>query len=97
MKERQSDFIIHRSSADYDTLIYKIPPAYRIESLPEGKTINSPFGIYSFSVSVKDNNIIYTRKFVVNQGRFKASEYKKFYDFFLAVSKGDNTKAMLAR
>jgi hypothetical protein len=97
IEERQSDFIIHRSSAYYDTLIYKIPPAYRIESLPEGKTINSAFGIYSFSVSVKDNNIIYTRKFVVNQGRFKASEYKKFYEFFLAVSKADNTKAMLAR
>jgi hypothetical protein len=97
MKERQSDFIIHRSSADYDTLIYKIPPSFRIESLPEGKSINSSFGIYSFSVSVKDDKIIYSRKFIVNQGRFKASEYKKFYEFFLAVSKADNTKVMLAR
>jgi hypothetical protein len=95
MKERQSDFIIHRSSSDYDTLVYKIPDIYKIESLPEGKTINSVFGNYSFAVSVKDNAIIYSRKLIINQGRFKASDYKNFYEFCLSVSKADNVKAML--
>jgi hypothetical protein len=97
MKERQSDFIIQRPSVDYDTLVYKIPANYKIETLPEGKTIKSAFGDYSNSVSVKDNNIIYSRKFIINQGRFKASEYKKFYEFCLSVSKADNEKVILTK
>jgi transglutaminase-like putative cysteine protease len=97
MKERHSDFIIQRPSVDYDTLVYKIPSDYKIESLPEGKTIKSAFGDYSNSVSVKNNNIIYSRKFIINQGRFKASEYKKFYEFCLSVSKADNEKVILTR
>ena len=75
--------------------IYKIPDIYKIESLPEGKTINSVFGSYSFAVSVKENAIIYSRKLIINQGRFKASDYKNFYEFCLSVSKADNVKAML--
>ena len=97
MKERKSDFIIHRSTTDIDTLVYKIPPGYKIESLPVGKTIKSAFGDYSFTVRAKDNNIIYSRKFIINQGRFKASEYKNFYEFCLAISKADNVKVMLAK
>ncbi|MBK7710650.1 MAG: DUF3857 domain-containing protein [Bacteroidales bacterium] len=97
MKERKSDFIIHRSTADYDTLVYKVPSIYKIESLPGGKEIKSAFGDFSYTVTAKDNNIIYSRKFVINQGRFKAAEYKNFYEFCLAVSKADNVKVMLAK
>jgi hypothetical protein len=97
MKERKSDFIIHRSSTDYDTLIYTIPPDYKIESHPTGKTINSAYGEYAYSVNIDRNKIIYIRKLVVKQGRFKASEYKSFYDFYLAVSKADNEKVMLSK
>ena len=97
MKERQSDFMIQRSMADYDTLMYNIPVTYKIESLPAGKVLKSAFGDYSFSVILKGDKIIYSRKFVINQGRYKASEYKNFYEFCLAVSKADNEKVMLAK
>lgn len=96
-KERKSDFIINRSSIDYDTLIYTIPRDYKIESHPSGKTINSAYGEYTYSVSIDTNKITYIRKLVIKQGRFKASEYKSFYDFYLAVSKADNEKVMLSR
>ncbi len=76
-------------------MVYTIPESYKIESLPEGKNIKSAFGNYSYAVSVKDNNIIYSRMLIINQGRFKASDYKNFYDFCLSVSKADNVKAML--
>ncbi|HNW50476.1 MAG TPA: DUF3857 domain-containing protein [Prolixibacteraceae bacterium] len=97
VKERVSDFIIHRSSMDYDTLIYTIPESYKIESIPTGKSFTSPFGDYSFAVKSDGNKIIYTRLFTINQGRYKASEYKRFYDFCLSVSKADNEKAMLVK
>jgi hypothetical protein len=97
IKARKSDFAIQRSSTDCDTLIYTIPPEFKITSPSAGRTINSAYGDYSYSVILDKNKVIYTRKLVIKQGRFKASEYKNFYDFFLAVSKADNEKIMLSR
>jgi len=97
LKERHSEVLIQRSYTDYDTLIYKIPKSYKIESIPTGKSFKSPFGEYSFSINVKNRQIIYTRKCTINQGRYKAAEYKNFYDYILSLSKADNEKAMLVR
>lgn len=96
LKQRRSDVLIPQSWIDYDTLVYQIPANYKPEALPTGKTINSKFGEYATSVTFKDNQIIYTRKFYINEGRYKPDEYKDFYEFILSVSKADNLKAMLA-
>jgi len=97
VKKRTTDFVIPRSTIDYDTLVYKIPSNFKIDFLPESKTIKSSYGDYSCSVKVNDKNIIYTRKFQLKQGRFKASAYNDFYEFVLSVSKADNVKAMLVK
>jgi transglutaminase-like putative cysteine protease len=97
VKKRTTDFVIPRSTIDYDTLVYKIPADLKIDFLPESKTIKSSYGDYSCSTKVKDKKIIYTRKFQLNQGRFKASAYNDFYEFILSVSKADNVKAMLVK
>ncbi|MDP4290536.1 MAG: DUF3857 domain-containing protein, partial [Bacteroidota bacterium] len=78
---RTTDFMIPRSTIDYDTLVYKVPANYKIDFLPEGKTINTPFGDYTSSVKVVDRKIIYARRFELKQGRFKATEYNDFYEF----------------
>ncbi|HEX2936906.1 MAG TPA: DUF3857 domain-containing protein [Bacteroidales bacterium] len=96
LKQRRSDILIPQSWIDYDTLVYQIPASYKPEALPTGKTINSKFGDYSSSVTLKNDQIIYTRKFQINEGRFSPGEYKDFYEFILSISKADNIKAMLA-
>jgi Domain of Unknown Function with PDB structure (DUF3857) len=97
IRERRSDFIINRPSVDYDTLVYVIPANFKIESVPAGKSMKSAYGDYSSSVRVDGNRIIYSRKFALNQGRYKASDYKSFYDFILSVSRADNDKVMLSK
>ena len=97
LKPRQSDIIIHRSYTDCDTLIYKLPKNYRNESAPSGNTINSKFGSYSSSVTTNETEIVFIRKFIILEGRYKPSLYKEFYDFILAVSKADNIKYMLTK
>ncbi|MCX6251237.1 MAG: DUF3857 domain-containing protein [Bacteroidetes bacterium] len=97
LKSRNSDIVINRSSVDYDTLMYQIPQNYKFESVPAGKTIESKFGSYSYSVSVNGNEITYTRKLLMKQGRYNPSAYKELYEFILSVSKADNMKVMLTR
>jgi hypothetical protein len=97
LKKRNSDIIISRSYADYDTLVYSVPKNFKYESIPTGTTVASAFGNYSWSVSATENKIVYIRKFSIIQGRYPSSSYKELYDFFLSVSKADNTKIILTR
>jgi len=97
IRKRQSKLVIERSSIDIDTIVYKIPSNYKIESLPKGKTLKSAFGEYEFYVSAKGNEIIYVRSFTIREGEFNPSEYKNFYDFVLSVSKADNSKLMISK
>lgn len=97
LKPRLSDISISRSYTDVDTIIYQIPNSFKIESLPTGKTIESKFGRYSYSVVANGAEIKYIRQFVRNQGLYKPEEYKDLYNFFLAVAKADGAKAMLIK
>ena len=97
VKKRTTDFVIPRATIDLDTLTYTIPADYKIDFLPAPKRITTPYGDYTSSAKVEDKKIIYTRKFQLNQGHFKSSEYNDFYEFFLAVNKADNLKAMLVK
>lgn len=97
LKPRLSDILISRDYVDYDTIIYKIPKNFSYESLPAGKTINSIYGSYSYSVKANDSEIVFIRKFVLLEGRYKPAMYKELYDFMLAVSKADNSKIMLTK
>lgn len=97
LKERHSDIIINRSSIDYDTLTYIIPANYKFESVPVGKSISSDFGDYSYSITIDGNKLVYIRKFVIKQGRYKPAEYKNFYDYVFSISKADNIKVILSK
>jgi hypothetical protein len=97
LKTRNSDILMNRSHIEYDTIVYRIPKNYKAESIPSGKNISSHFGEYSYSVSANENEIIYIRKFIIKQGRYKPVEYNDMYDFFLAVSKADNVKVLLLK
>jgi hypothetical protein len=97
LKARQSDIIIDRSYTDYDTLNFQLPQNYISESIPVGKSIHSIYGDYDYSISLNNNNICYTRKFIINQGRYRPSDYKDLYDFILSVSKADNVKLLLTK
>ena len=96
-KKRTTDFVIPRSTIDLDTLIYKIPADYKIDFLPTPKRLSTPYGDYNSYTKVEEKKIIYTRRFQLNSGHFKASEYNDFYEFVLAVNKADNVKAMLVK
>ncbi len=97
LKTRLSDVLINKSFIDYDTITYYLPDNYRIESIPGNISINSEFGNYSYSVSSDKNKIIYTRQFLINEGRYDSDDYKKLYDFISSVAKADNAKVILTQ
>jgi hypothetical protein len=97
LKTRYSDVLINRSTVEIDTLLYKIPENFHWESVPGEKTIHSVFGDYTCTVKADNHEILFIRRFSINQGRYKPAAYKELYDFILSVSKADNVKMILAR
>jgi hypothetical protein len=95
VKARKSDFIIHRSFCEYDTVVFKVPPNFIVESVQPSQELISPFGSYKYSVTVVGNEISYKRSFSLNQGRYNSNEYNKFYEFMLSISNADNLKVVL--
>jgi hypothetical protein len=97
MKVRKSDFILQRSTLDADTLTFILQQGLKVESAPTGKSLKSAFGEYNSTITVNGNKVIYTRRFEVNEGRYKPAQYKEFYDFVMSVSRADNDKVMLGK
>jgi hypothetical protein len=95
--KRESEILISRSYMNCDTVIYKLPKNYILESIPAGGEAKSEFGSYKWSVTASDKEIIYLRKFTIFEGHYKPSSYKDLYDFILLISKADNSKILLTK
>ena len=92
LDERKTDVVFKWGSINHDTIRYHIPENIYPEFLPETVKITSRFGAYEASFKVDQGNVVYIRKLRVNNGRFPASSYKEFSDFYRSISKADNVK-----
>lgn len=90
--ERKTDLVFKWGTVNYDTIRYHIPENIYPEFLPEPVKITSRFGEYETSFKVDQGNIVYIRKLRINNGRFPASSYKEFSDFYRSINKADNVK-----
>lgn len=96
-KPRNSEIILERDNNYNDSITIEFPASYKIESLPQNKTIQSKFGTYNYAISSTDNKIIYKRNLIIYRGRHAAADYKDFYDTILAISKADGIKIMVIK
>jgi hypothetical protein len=97
LKKRHSDVLVKMAWTDQTTSLFRIPPGYRIESMPEGKIVRSKFGDYSFSTSASGTEVTYNRKLTIQKGRYGPWEYEGFREFISSVSKADEVKLLLVK
>jgi hypothetical protein len=91
-EERKTDIVVKWGWQDYDTIRYHMPENIYPEFLPEPVKITSRFGEYEASLKVDQGNVVYIRKLKMHKGRFPASSYKEFSDFYRSINKADNLK-----
>lgn len=92
IENRKTEIVQTESYIDFDTVKYHIPDQIYAEFLPDTVKITSRFGEYESSYKLDQGLVVYTRKFRVNKGRFPATMYKEFTDFYKSVNKADNAK-----
>jgi len=96
-KPRTLDLEILRGKTVIDELTIELPENYIIEILPKATEIKNQFGSYSFQVvSVADNKLKVTRKYVLKDGLWKKEEYTAFREYMNKVNLLNNQKAVIA-
>ncbi len=95
---RKVDIIVKPGYTDIDKIVYELPEGYnRIESKPNDLDLNTPFGSFKCSSRLEGKHLIYERRFVRKEGRFKPSQFNEFCDFYNAISKADNSRIVLVK
>lgn len=89
---RKTDIVEDFGYVDYDTIRYHVPDEIYPEVLPQPVKISSRFGEYESSYTLDQGLVVYTRKIKIYKGRFPATSYQEFVDFYKSVSRADNAK-----
>jgi len=88
---------VYRSYAyvDKDSLTFHLPKGYKPESVPKGKTLSSEFGEYNSSITLKDDQLTYTREMKMNRGTWPKERYAALVDFYSAIVSADKVKLVM--
>ncbi|HEY4789556.1 MAG TPA: DUF3857 domain-containing protein [Bacteroidales bacterium] len=97
VRNRKTEVFVRRPSLEIDTVIYELPVNYKVESLPKSVDIQNQFGEYHAHAEAKDRQVIYFRSFLINKGKYSATTYTDFIDFFDKVSTADGLQCSLVK
>lgn len=92
LESRKTDIVENFGFIDSDTIRYHIPDEIYPETLPQPVKISSRFGEYESTYTLDQGLVVYTRRLKINKGRYAASTYQEFVDFYKSISRADNTK-----
>lgn len=82
---------------DVDSVFITMPRIYKMESKPKNKSIENSFGRYYAEFDLKDNKLLYVRKFELLQNYIPLSGYAEFYEFIKQVIEFDKSKFVLKK
>ena len=94
-KPRTQEVELQNAYTEIDTVSYNLPKDIKIEFKPEVISFESKFGSYYADNQVKDGKLLYIRKFVRNRGKFPATSYVDFVDFYKKVTKYDRVQVVM--
>lgn len=94
VRNRQLPLFINRGYTDVDELIYQLPENINMELMPDDQVLKTEFGTYELRIKKEAEKLVYTRKFVLNDGIYPAEKYADFSGFISKVSTADQVKAI---
>ena len=95
--ERTTDFYLPESDYDFsdlDSVFYSVPKGYKLETTLPAFQVNSIFGAFTSKVTFENNQLICSRKMMLNGGRYKASDYPVWVDFLKKIRKADRAQVV---
>jgi hypothetical protein len=96
-EERKIPFQLRSEFIDIDTVVFKVPAGYELESMPKTVDITNKFGSYSFTVLQDGNNFTTIRKYTSEKNTFDAKDYKEFYEYRKQISSVDKGRLVFVK
>lgn len=97
-QDRKFPFILKTGYQDIDEVVVHIPETYKIEAMPETKTISTLFGTYSLTIEkLNEHEVKYTRSLTVNEGKYEAEKYAAYLEFRKLILQIDNSKMVILK
>ena len=97
LSARKNTVEVKREFLDIDTLLYTIPEAMQVSSLPGEVIIHSKFGEYKMTVKQSGKQLQYTRFLQTKKGFFPAEAYADLLEFYEDIVRADQRKVILER
>jgi len=97
VRNRVTALYINRGYTDEDDIVYKIPDGYKSDLNELHITLDKPFGKFSATMSIKDNEITFKRHIQLIDGTYKKELYNEFVSFFQQVGEADNYNVTLVK
>ncbi|HEX6334478.1 MAG TPA: DUF3857 and transglutaminase domain-containing protein [Flavisolibacter sp.] len=95
--DRKVDFVFDYEFRNEDEQEITIPDGYEVEALPKDVSLDTKYGAYFSSVTVRGNKLVYKRIRSQLSGRFPASEQGDIIRFFQEIYKADRAKVVLVK
>ena len=97
-RNRKLSVEISRGFLDEDAFIVTLPKGYSVEAIPQNIKIENKFGTYTAIIEkVSENELKYSRSFLLKKGKYAKEDYKAFRNFLKNVTKYDNSKIVLLK
>ncbi len=97
VRNRSNPVYINRGYTDVDEITYTVPSGYRLEKEPLNVSIDKPFGKFSVTMELKDDQLVYKRKFQLIDGTYSKDTYDDFVDFCQSVADADDYSVTLIK
>jgi len=97
-RERKYSLKINRGYKDVDVFTITLPIGYELETVPQKKTVNTPFGSYeSYVEKTTKNTLTYHRSIFIKEGAYPKEAYAKYRKFRKKIVKYDNVRIELVK
>lgn len=96
IRNRTMPIYLNRGYTDIDSITYTLPENVVPFIEPISKEIKTNYGTYNISAIVKDQKLIYYRKFIINEGTYPAADYEQFFKFINDVNISDTLKLIFS-
>jgi len=94
---RYNPVCITRGYTEEDEITYTLPKGYRLESEPLHKSIEKPFGSFTATMTINGDQLVYKRKFQLNDGNYSKEIYPDMEDFFQSAADADEYNVRLVK
>ncbi len=97
-QERVNDIRVGRSSTITDTVVFRLPEGYRIESLPKDMEEACDWDTFTSRVRVEeDGTVVLVQTFAIHKGAFPKERYESYRAFAKVVNRSYGSSIVLVK